>query len=239
MAKQRVSRRRARFWVALGMAATLALGSASLAGANPPDGGSRHGGPGPSGPHWGGPGPGHGGPPPGAVVRRLPPDHGVYRHHGSRFYFGGGYWYRPHPRGYVVVRPPLGLFVAALPIGFMTVVLGGVTYYTYADVYYRPAPGGYVVVQPPPEVVALAPAVPPVTDPIVAAAASVTVISATLNLRSGPGYQFPVVAVLSQGMNLLVLGNAPGWLQVQTDAGQTGWVAQSYTAPTVGASPNG
>jgi SH3-like domain-containing protein len=89
------------------------------------------------------------------------------------------------------------------------------------------------------QVVAMAPSTPPVVDPTVAAAASVTVVSATLNLRSGPGYHFPVVAVLSQGTHLLVLGNAPGWLQVQTDAGQTGWVAQSFTAPAVGGSPNG
>ena len=232
MARLAANKRRARFWVALDMAGMLAFASSGLAWANPPGGGPRHGGPGPSGPH-------RGGSPPGQVVRHLPPDHGVYRHHGSRFYFGGGHWYRPHPRGFMVVRPPVGLFVAALPIGFAALALGGMTYYTYADVYYRPAPGGYVVVQPPAEVVALAPSTPPFSDPSVAAAASVTVISATLNLRSGPGYNFPVVAVLSQGTNLLVLGNAPGWLQVRTEAGQTGWVAQSYTAPTVGASPNG
>lgn len=226
MASQFVNRRRANFWMAIGLAGMLSLGATGQAWANPP-GGFPPG------------GPGHGGPPPGSVVRHLPPDHGVYRHNGARFYFGGGYWYRPHPHGYVVVRPPVGLFVAALPIGFATVVLGGLTYYTYADVYYRPAPGGYVVVSPPAQVVTMAPSTPPVVDPTVAAAASVTVVSATLNLRSGPGYNFPVVAILSQGAHLLVLGNAPGWLQVQTDAGQTGWVAQSFTAPAVGGSPNG
>ncbi len=230
MAKQILNHRRARFWVALGMAGMLSLGSAGLAWAEPP-GGPRGGGP--------GPGRGPGGPAPGAVVRQLPPGHGVYRHDGARFFFSGGYWYRPHPHGFMVVRPPVGLFVAALPIGFATVMLGGLTYYTYADVYYRPAPGGYVVVTPPAAEVVVDPSTPPVSDPMVAAAASVTVVSATLNMRSGPGYNFPVVAVLSQGVNLLVLGNAPGWLQVRTDSGQTGWVAQSYTAPAVGASPNG
>ncbi|MFZ5587548.1 MAG: DUF6515 family protein [Thermodesulfobacteriota bacterium] len=215
------------------LAAAGLLAPAAPASARPPDRDLR-------GPGWdGGRGP---------VYGRPPHGHVVVRHGSHPYYYHHGYYYRPYPRGgYVVVRPPVGLFIAALPIGFATLTLGGMTYYSYAGVYYRPAPGGYVVVDPPAGYVA-APPPPPVVvhqppaavgDPSQVAAASVTVITPSLNLRSGPGLNFPVVTVAAQGEILQVLGNAPGWLWVETQAGQTGWVAQHYTAPVVDSGASG
>lgn len=191
----------------------------------------------------------HGGPGyPGPVYGRPPQGHVVVRYHGNPYYYHHGYWYRPYPRGgYVVVRPPVGLFLAALPIGFATLMIGGVAYYNYAGVYYRTAPGGYVVVDPPADYVVTAPAPPVVvqqppfssTEPESVAAASVTVISAQLNLRTGPGLNFPIVTVADQGETLTVLGNAPGWLWVRNQAGQTGWVSQQYTAPVISSGASG
>lgn len=188
---------------------------------------------------------GHPGP-----VYGLPHGHTVMRYGGHPYHYHRGYYYRPYPHGgYVVVRPPVGLFLAALPIGFATLMIGGAVHYSYAGVYYRPAPGGYVVVDPPPGYVVTPPPPPPVvvvqepstapTDPDAAAAASVTVIAPSLNLRTGPGLNFPIVTVANQGETLMVLGNAPGWLWVRTQGGQAGWVAQQYTAPVVNSGASG
>ena len=70
---------------------------------------------------------------------------------GGNYFFHGGVWFRPYGRRYVVVQPPLGIFLPVLPSDYATVWVGGTPYY-YADgVYYNAAPGqGYVVVAPPP-----------------------------------------------------------------------------------------
>lgn len=203
-------------------------------------------------PGYGGPRPGGGGPGyrghPGPVYGRPPQGHVVVRHGGHPYHYHRGYYYRPYPYGgFVVVRPPVGLYLAALPIGFATLMIGGAVYHSYAGVYYQPAPGGYVVVDPPPGYVVATPPPPMVvqeppasfTEPDAVAAASVMVIVASLNLRTGPGMHFPIVTVAVQGDSLLVLGNAPGWLWVQTQGGQTGWVAQQYTAPVVNSGSSG
>jgi hypothetical protein len=47
-----------------------------------------------------------------------------------------------------------------------------------------------------------------------------------VNLRSNPGYLFPVLRVLPEGSSLLVLGRAPGgeWFLVRTEEPVEGWV---------------
>ena len=69
---------------------------------------------------------------------------------GGSYFFHGGVWYRPYSGRYIVVEPPLGIYLPVLPPDYATVWVGGVPYY-YADgVYYNVAPGrGYVVVAPP------------------------------------------------------------------------------------------
>jgi len=70
---------------------------------------------------------------------------------GGNYFFHGGVWFRPWGGRYVVVQPPIGIFLPILPSDYATVWVGGLPYY-YADgVYYNRAPGqGYVVVAPPP-----------------------------------------------------------------------------------------
>jgi hypothetical protein len=72
---------------------------------------------------------------------------------GGNYFFHGGVWFRPYGGRYVVVEPPVGIFLPVLPPDYATVWVGSVPYY-YADgVYYNVAPGrGYVVVAPPPGV---------------------------------------------------------------------------------------
>ncbi|MCB2192961.1 MAG: SH3 domain-containing protein [Deltaproteobacteria bacterium] len=172
------------------------------------------------------------------VVPRMPPHHHSYTYRKKRYYSYGGVYYRPYPYGYVVVQPPHGLFVASLPIGFATLLVAGLTYYTFAGIYYRSAPGGYVVVAPPAGAVVPSPPPPPMVAP--SAPLGTTVVTTTLlNMRTGPGMSYPVMATVSQGAPLTVYGRAPGWLYVRTPSGQFGWVALRFTNSPMAPVPNG
>lgn len=96
----------------------------------------------------------------GQVFRTLPRDRRTIVHGGTRFYFSGGVWYRPHGGRFVIVTPPVGLFVSFLPPYFATIWVRGVPYYYANDVYYMHRGDGYVVVEPPQAEVSQAP--PPV-----------------------------------------------------------------------------
>jgi Family of unknown function (DUF6515) len=72
----------------------------------------------------------------GFQVRDLPRDRIPINHGGSRFYYSAGMWYAPRGPGFVVVSPPIGVFVPVLPPFFSTVWFGGVPYYYANDTYY-------------------------------------------------------------------------------------------------------
>jgi uncharacterized protein YgiM (DUF1202 family) len=122
-----------------------------------------------------------------------------------------------------------GAWAWALPLGAAAVVIAGLTYYSHAGVYYRPAPGGYVVV-PPPAGVVVSPAAP-MEGSLPSLAGAVVVASPSLNVRSGPGMNYPVVTVVGQGQILEVSNSSQGWLAVRTPSGHMGWVAQQFTSP--------
>jgi hypothetical protein len=88
----------------------------------------------------------------GAVVHELPGGYRPYFFHGEHYYFYGGAWYHPGLGGFVVVGPPIGLFVATLPAFYTTLWFGGVPYYYANDAYYQwnADQNGYVIVNPPP-----------------------------------------------------------------------------------------
>lgn len=171
-------------------------------------------------------------------VHSMP--HGAPRYHygGRNYYYHGGHYYNRHSGGYYYrSRPPRGFFLNVLPFAAAAVILGGLTYYTYNGIYYQQAPGGYVVVDPPPGVVMAPPPVMEGPAPV-AIGGAVAVIIPTLNVRSGPGAHYPVVAIVNQGQQMSVRGGAGGWINVQMPNGLWGWVAQKYTAP-VNTLPNG
>ncbi len=155
---------------------------------------------------------------------RMPSGHHRYNYRGKPYYRHHGYYYRPYRGGFVWAPPPIGLIVAALPLGFQTIFVSGLPYYSYSGVYYRPAPGGYVVVSAPvvTETVTPAPAAP--------ASGTVVVLAEALNLRSGPGMSYPVRAVLSQTTVLDLIGRRGGWLKVRAPGGAIGWVARQFTS---------
>lgn len=172
------------------------------------------------------------------VVPRLPKGHQEYVYKGTRYYGHGGVYYRPSGHGYVVSRPPRGLFIrGGLPLGFATLVVAGLTYYTLAGIFYRPAPNGYVVVDAPVGVVVNSPP-PQVVAPSEPQGTAV-VTAPLLNVRSGPGRNYPVTATVPQGLNLAVYGQSSGWLYVQAPNGQFGWVAQRFTNMPASTTPSG
>ena len=67
-----------------------------------------------------------------------------------------------------------------------------------------------------------------------------TVTASVLNVRQGAGTSFGVVGQLRQGDSVTLLDERKDWLQVQTAAGVTGWVAAKYVkfpSLSVGAQP--
>jgi hypothetical protein len=90
----------------------------------------------------------------GVVVASVPRAAIVVRQGDRRYWFNGGVWYRPEGRRYVVIAPPIGAFVPALPGIYTTLRLGGVTFFYANDAYYvwRGADRGYEVVEPPADV---------------------------------------------------------------------------------------
>ena len=58
-------------------------------------------------------------------------------------------YYSDGPSQVTVYQQPPGSYVAVLPSGYETEVIGGVRYYTYGDTYFRPRGSGYVVVEVP------------------------------------------------------------------------------------------
>ena len=93
------------------------------------------------------------------VLPSLPSRHEIVMHHGSRYYFGGGLWYRgDRPGRFVVVAPPFGIVVPMLPPLTTTIATGSALYYLSNNTYYQRGTSGYVVVEPPPSNVVTAPA---------------------------------------------------------------------------------
>jgi hypothetical protein len=88
---------------------------------------------------------------PGASVRHLPRGYRRYYYGGNPYYFHGNIWYSPSRHGFIVVRPPIGLYVPVLPPYSTTVWRGGVPYYYADDTYYQQLPESdkYQIVTPP------------------------------------------------------------------------------------------
>lgn len=86
----------------------------------------------------------------------LPPSHRVVTYRRHQYYDCDGVYYRRYHNEYVAVRPPLGIHLAYLPEGSVTIRIGGRSYYRYENTYYVreiiDALPSYVVVRPPREV---------------------------------------------------------------------------------------
>lgn len=83
------------------------------------------------------------------VVRVMPSNAIVINHHGVGYHVHHGVYYRQTAGGYVVVRPPYGFRLRALPIGYRSIHIGLHPYYYYGGVYYIEIDNQYEVVQAP------------------------------------------------------------------------------------------
>ncbi|MEZ4528546.1 MAG: DUF6515 family protein [Desulfobacterales bacterium] len=155
-----------------------------------------------------------------------------HRSHHPRVHIGLGAnffwpWFGYYPgwgAASVFVSPPIGTVLVSLPLGCSTVSVGGTMYYYNDGVYYKEVPSGYVVAEPP------AAEVPPaVAPPLSRGSYQTSVIAEVLNVRSGPGFHYPVILQVVRGDSLTVKGESEGWLYVGTPGGQFGWVVTRFT----------
>jgi hypothetical protein len=89
----------------------------------------------------------------GSISVGLPNGYISIGYGGKNFFYGGGLFYEHRHRDYIVVPPPSGVIVYAIPAEYHKVVIDNAVYYTYNGVYYTQVPQGYQVVQPPSTVV--------------------------------------------------------------------------------------
>lgn len=159
-------------------------------------------------------------------LRTLPRGYNVVRSRERQYFVHRGHFYERAHDGFVLIHPPIGVIVTTLPLGYVVVHIAGVRYFVSGGVYYRPAPSGYVIVE------------PPQPAPVTRETHTVMVQVENLNVRRGPGLDFEVVGVVSQGVRLLVYGDAPDWYYVRLPDGTFGWVMHRLTVP-VGDQPQG
>jgi hypothetical protein len=103
----------------------------------------------------------------GVTVAAVPHGAVVVRDGPNRYWFHGGVWYRPEGGRFVVIAPPVGVFVPVLPPFYTTLMLGGLAYYYANDAYYvwREPEHQYEVVDPPANVESAAVA-PPASESV-------------------------------------------------------------------------
>ena len=87
----------------------------------------------------------------GAVISTVPKGNIVVTHKGVKFKFHNGVFYKPKGATFVVVRPPCGLKIAALPAGHLCVVVKKKRYFYYYGTFYVKTAGveEYEVVEAP------------------------------------------------------------------------------------------
>ncbi len=106
----------------------------------------------------------------GYVVTSLPPGHLDIVHAGAHYYFHAGVWFRASGPRWVVITPPIGIFIPVLPIGYSTLYWRGVPYYYADDVYYVRSGTTYQVVEAPPAnevtITEVSPSVAPYPTPV-------------------------------------------------------------------------
>jgi|WetSurMetagenome_2_1015567.scaffolds.fasta_scaffold00026_6 hypothetical protein len=81
--------------------------------------------------------------------RHFPRYHAGFYHGYSHHGWYGWPYYNPSWTRVTVVAPPIGAYVAYLPDGYTTFVLGENRYYCYNGIYFRPYSDGFMVVSPP------------------------------------------------------------------------------------------
>jgi uncharacterized protein YgiM (DUF1202 family) len=119
--------------------------------------------------------------------------------------------------------------------------VGIITGSIVANLFYGP-PARTVIVEPaPPVVLQPAPVIvqrsyAPVNPPA-ATDNWVSVATPILNVRSGPGMNFPTIGRVYQGDLLFTKGTAPQWVYVRLPNGNFGWVMARFISQTPASAP--
>lgn len=177
-------------------------------------------------PVWAGPNPpgSHEGyPNPGRIFDQIQGNHHTVRSGKDQFIFNEGIFYHRDPKGFRVVRPPRGIVVDYLPIGFETLIIAGITYFLFAGIYYQKTDSGYVVVDTP-----QAEPAPQVQTPDTSGKTLVVNVN-LLNVRIGPSMDHTVIDQVGMGDHLVIEGSSSGWYYVRLPNGNFGWVMSQYT----------
>ena len=137
----------------------------------------------------------------------------------------------PRPEAYEIRIPVPAVAVTRVPLGMAVLCAGLVS----ALALYAGARFGAQVAGP-----SMSTDVATVASPY-GAAAQVTPVQATpngtisglnVNLRSGPGLGYPVVAKLQDGESVAIRDERAGWTSISTSTGATGWVFGAYVGGT-------
>jgi hypothetical protein len=94
----------------------------------------------------------------GYMVQSLPHGTMVIGFNGMQLYYNAGVWMRQQRNGFMVISPPVGVYVPRLPPAYTAIVINGAQYFYANDVYYAAAkeygfqvvgaPSDAIVVQP-------------------------------------------------------------------------------------------
>lgn len=85
----------------------------------------------------------------GMMLNTLPEGYFQFNLGNAPYYYYGGVYYEQQPSGYVVVAPPLGAIVPALPPGAEAIAVPGAILYYGDGAFYAQVANGFQVVQPP------------------------------------------------------------------------------------------
>ncbi|MEO8771644.1 MAG: DUF6515 family protein [Ferruginibacter sp.] len=83
------------------------------------------------------------------VITSFPFQYQTINYGGCGYRFYNGTYYRPYNNAYIVVAPPVGLFINVLPFGYRRIYVRDNPYYYYNGTYYDEYENNYRVVAPP------------------------------------------------------------------------------------------
>lgn len=69
----------------------------------------------------------------------------------NTYFYHNGFFFKRGPRGYAIIKPPIGARIRVLPLGYTIVKFGGLSYYYLNGAYYNyiPSENVYVVIEKP------------------------------------------------------------------------------------------
>lgn len=84
-----------------------------------------------------------------SVRTTIPGTYRTINYGGFGYRYHNGIFYRPYNNSFIVIAPPIGLFIDVLPIGYRRIYVNNYPYYYYNGTYYDQRDNNYTVVSPP------------------------------------------------------------------------------------------